>query len=73
MKITLELGVYEAVASLNKGNTVKCKFWKSHVLTRWLDCSIVMKILDEIRIKKSEYKDRNKTSPVDQFGQKEIR
>lgn len=54
MKTTLDLGVYEAIASYNMGNIVKCLVLEKCGVVPGSKCVREMKNQDEIRIKKAE-------------------
>lgn len=51
---TLELGVYEAVATFDMGNIVKCQVLEEFGIDPRTKCAHEMKAQDERRIKKAE-------------------
>ena len=51
MKTTLELEVYEAIASFSKGNISKCEIFKKLGISPGTNCQMTMKELDDARIK----------------------
>lgn len=54
LKTTLELGVYEAIASFNRGNIVKCELLAKLGISPGRNCVKFMRKADEMRIKKAE-------------------
>lgn len=54
LKTTLELGVYEAISTFNKGNIVKCELLSKLGISPGINCVKFMRSLDETRIKKAD-------------------
>lgn len=54
MKNTLEFGIFEAIATYNEGNIVKCKILKKLGIDPGINCIERMKMVDERRIAKAE-------------------
>lgn len=54
MKETLELGVYEAVATYNKGNVARIEILQKLGISPGQQCVSMMKKFDETRLKKAE-------------------
>lgn len=54
MRDTLEIGVYEAVATYNKGNMARVEILEQLGITPGQQCVATMKKFDEIRVLKAE-------------------